>query len=154
VSYGHADEIAAIVAGTPAAGSEKPTPPIDPALYYRDDVRAVLAVHDIGALFRVLEDAGLTQQEIGRLTGQAQSEVAEILAAGKVDDYDVLVRIAEGLGIPRELMGLSYGAYRGQVAVAAPLEGMSTEMLRKHMLVLGEIAAFGIRSRGSRGSAT
>ncbi|MDQ3152451.1 MAG: helix-turn-helix transcriptional regulator [Actinomycetota bacterium] len=151
MSYGYADEIAAIVAGTPAAGGEKPIPPIDPALYYRDDVRAVLAVRDIGALFRVLEDVGLTQQEIARLTGKAQSEVAEILAGRKIDDYDVLVRIAEGLGIPRKLMGLSYGAYRQEVTVADPLEGMSTEMLCKHMLALGEIAAFGIRSR-SRGS--
>lgn len=109
MSYGHADKIAAILAGIPAVGSEKPIPPIDPALYYRDDVRAVLAVRDIGALFRVLEDVGLTQQEIARLTGQAQSEVAEILAGRKIDDYAVLVRIAEGLGIPRKLMGLSYG---------------------------------------------
>jgi len=135
------------VAGTPAAGSEKPTPPIDPALYYRADVRAVLAVHDIGALFRVLMEAGLTQRTIAALTGQAQSEVAEILAGRKVEDYDPLVRIAEGLGIPRELMGLSYGAYRKEVTVVDPLAGMSSEMLRKHVLALGEIAVFGARSR-------
>lgn len=35
--------------------------------------------------------------------------MSEILAGRKVLAYDVLVRIAWGLRIPRELMGLSYG---------------------------------------------
>ncbi len=51
--YGHADKTA-----------------IDPALYYRDDVRRVLAERDIAALFRVLkDDAGLTQRAIAELVG-------------------------------------------------------------------------------------
>jgi hypothetical protein len=33
--------------------------PVDPALYHRDDVRPVLAECDIGALYRILKDAGL-----------------------------------------------------------------------------------------------
>ena len=40
LSYGHADKLAGSAAGTPAAGN---TPPIDPALYRREDVRRVLA---------------------------------------------------------------------------------------------------------------
>ncbi len=64
VSYGHADKIAAIAARAQAA-AEKPAPPIDPALYRRDDVRRILAERDIGALYRVLkDDAGLTQRQI------------------------------------------------------------------------------------------
>jgi len=99
MSYGHAEKIAAIVAGM-AAGSEKPTPPIDPALYHRDDMRPVLAVHDIAGLYQLLKAAGLTQRDIARLTGQSQSEVSEILTGRQVLSYDLLVRIAEGLAIP------------------------------------------------------
>lgn len=32
---------------------------IDPALYNRDDVRRVLAAHDIGALYRARNDTGV-----------------------------------------------------------------------------------------------
>ena len=51
MSHERADRIAAIVAGTPAAGDEKPTALIDPASYSRDDVREILAAHDICALY-------------------------------------------------------------------------------------------------------
>ena len=97
MSYGHADKLAAIVASTPAAGSEKPVPPIDPALYQRDDVRAVLAERDIGALYRVFKDEGITQRTIAELTGQSQSEVSEILKGRRVRDVTVLERICDGL---------------------------------------------------------
>ncbi|MGH3900683.1 MAG: hypothetical protein ACRDTA_21040 [Pseudonocardiaceae bacterium] len=40
------------------------TPPVDPALLARPDVRAALAGHDIGAFYRVLGDNGWTQREI------------------------------------------------------------------------------------------
>ena len=76
LSYGHADKIAGHAGGTPAAGN---TPPIDPALYRREDVRRVLAERDITALYRILRDAGTTQRRIAELTGQSQSEVSEIL---------------------------------------------------------------------------
>ncbi len=147
MAYGHADKIAAIAAGTPAAAN---TPPINPALYRRDDVRRILAERDIAALYRLLKDEGVTQRQIAALTGQSQSEVSEILADRRVLAYDLLVRIADGLGIPRELMGLSWwgpdgthagpgGAYGGEVAVADP-EGVA-EMLRRHLIALGPIAA-------------
>ena len=137
MSYGHADKIAAITAGTAAAGSEKPTPPIDPVLCQRDDVRAVLAVRDIAGLYQLLKDAGLTQRTIAELTGQSQSEVSEILAGRKVLSYDVLVRITNGLAIPRGLMGLSFGAYHGEGTVASPPEGVDVEMLRRRLIALG-----------------
>jgi len=141
MSYGHAAKIAAIVASAQAAGGEKPAPLIDPALYRLDDVRPVLAERDIAALYRILkDDAGITQRQIAELTGQSQSEVSEILKGRRVLAYDVLVRIAEGLGIPRELMGLSYGeggAYGGDVTVANPPKGVSAEMLRRRLIELG-----------------
>ncbi|MCA1676527.1 MAG: helix-turn-helix domain-containing protein [Actinobacteria bacterium] len=141
MSYGHADKIARLAASTPAAGSEKPAPLIDPTLYHRDDVRPVLAERDIAGLFRVLkDDAGLTQRTIAELVGMSQSEVSEILDGRRVIAYDVLVRIAEGLRITRELMGLSYGendAYGGDGTVANPPEGVSVEMLRRRLIELG-----------------
>ncbi|MCA1671172.1 MAG: hypothetical protein LC799_02835, partial [Actinobacteria bacterium] len=63
--------------------------------------------------------------------------------------YDVLVRIAAGLGIPREFMGLSYGeggTYSEGGTVAEPLEG--AEMLRRHLLALGGLAVFGAPIKG------
>jgi transcriptional regulator with XRE-family HTH domain len=150
MSYGHAEKIAAIAAGMATAGSEKPTAAIDPTLYRRDDVRAVLAAHDIAGLYQLLKDAGLTQRDIAALTGQSQSEVSEILTGRRVLSYDLLVRITEGLAIPRELMGLSWwgpeashpgpdGAYRGEVTVTDPER--VAEMLRRHVIALGPIAA-------------
>ena len=123
VGYGHASKLAAITTGTPAVGSEKPRPPIDPALYRQDDMRRILGERDIAALYRVLKDAGVTQRTIAELTGMAQSEVSEIIKGRHVRAYDVLVRIAEGLGIPREFMGLSYGdsaTYAEEVTVFRP----------------------------------
>ena len=60
--------------------------------------------------------------------------------------YDLLVRIAVGLGIPRGLMGLSYGdstAYCGQGTLADPPQGVDTEMLRRHLIELGAGLALG-----------
>ncbi len=53
-------------------------------------------------------EVGLSQRQIARLTGQSQSQVSEILAGRQVISYQVLARIAEGLGVPREWMGLSW----------------------------------------------
>ncbi len=47
VGYGHADKLAAISAAGAPAGSTKPALLIDPALYWRDDVRPILAERDI-----------------------------------------------------------------------------------------------------------
>ena len=45
---------------------------------------------------------------IAATTGQSQSEISEILKGRQVQAYNVLVRICEGLAIPREAMGLSF----------------------------------------------
>ncbi len=149
--YGHADKIAAIAAGASAAGGEKPTPPIDPRLYDRPEVRPILAERNIAGLYRALNDAGVPQRRIAELTGQSQSEVSEILKGRRVLSYDVLVRIADRLGIPRVRMGLSYGgsgAYGGDVTATNPPEGVSAEVLRRHLIALGAIAAVGAPTAG------
>jgi transcriptional regulator with XRE-family HTH domain len=145
MSYGHADKIAAIAAGAPAVGSEKHVPPIDPALYRREDVRRILAERDITGLYQVLKDAGVTQRQIATLSGQSQSEVSEILKGRQVMAYDVLVRIAEGLGIPREFMGLSYGdsaTYAEEVTVSDPPE--DEDVLRRAVLLAAPVAVWGL----------
>ena len=108
--------------------------PIDPGLFERADLRAALAGHDIGAVYQVLQDLGVSQRQIAALTGQSQSDVFEILHGREVNDYRVLVRIAEGLGIPRERMGLSFGAYSG-VARADDLPREVVEEVRRRALL-------------------
>ena len=121
--------------------------PIDPALFERDELRHAVAERDISTLYRVLTDAGISQRQISHRTGQSQSEVSEILAGRRVMVYDVLVRIAEGLGIPRERMGLSYGdagppgTYPEEATVAEPDE--AENMLRRHLIALGGTAMTG-----------
>ena len=141
MSYGHAHNLNANRSPDHQGGGagDGPAPPIDPRLYERENVRRILAERDVAALYRVLKDAGLTQRQIATLTGQSQSEVSEILKGRRVRDVTVLERICEGLGIPRELMGLSYGelsAYRGDIMAASPL-GVDEEMLRRHLIELG-----------------
>lgn len=129
---------------------DDPSPP-DPKLWYRPDVLAILAAHDFAGLYRVLGEAGYNQREIGRMVGNRQSEVCDIRRGRRrVTNYDVLVRNATGLGIPRALMGLAWsdGGYPGKVTVAEPLEGVSAEMLRRHVLAFGVVTAFGAPIKG------
>jgi transcriptional regulator with XRE-family HTH domain len=81
---------------------------IDPAVWKRADMRAALAARDISAVFRLLQRMGVSQRHIAALTGQSQSEISEILAGRQVVSYDVLARIADGLGVPRGCLGLAY----------------------------------------------
>ena len=146
VSYGHAVKLAAIAAAGAPVGSTKPAPLIDPALYRRDDVRPVLAERDIAALYLILKDEGVTQRQIAELTGQSQSEVSEILGGRKVLSYDLLVRIAVGLRIPRGLMGLSYGepgAYGGEETTAAEPPKVDDDMRRRALIAATSLAALG-----------
>ncbi|MCA1676923.1 MAG: helix-turn-helix transcriptional regulator, partial [Actinobacteria bacterium] len=131
--------------------------PIDPALYRRDGMRKALARWDITALYRALtEDAGLSQRQIADRTGQRQSEVAEILSGrrGPVESHRVLRRIARGLGVAPEVMGLSWwgpdgtdhrpdGDYPEGSTVADTPKGVSPEMLRRYVLALGGVALAG-----------
>jgi hypothetical protein len=48
-------------------------------LFARDDMRAALDAPGIGTVYRLLGRAGMSQRRIVQLTGQAQSEVCEIL---------------------------------------------------------------------------
>jgi transcriptional regulator with XRE-family HTH domain len=91
--------------------------PLDPEFFEDEEMRAALAARDISTVsrdistvYRLLGRLGVSQRRIAQLTGQSQSEVSEILLKGRrVRDVWVLERIADGLGVPRAWMGLSYG---------------------------------------------
>ena len=72
-------------------------------------MRGLLAHRNITGVYRLLQRYGVSQRAIAARTGQAQSEVSDIANGRRqVASYDVLVRVAAGLGIPRGWMGLAY----------------------------------------------
>ncbi|MCA1673208.1 MAG: hypothetical protein LC799_13760 [Actinobacteria bacterium] len=65
--------------------------------------------------------------------------MSEIVAGRRrVESHQVLVRIADGFDIPRELMGLSWwgpdSTYCGQVTVAEPSRGVSEDIRRRALI--------------------
>ncbi|RLK61413.1 helix-turn-helix domain-containing protein [Actinokineospora cianjurensis] len=82
----------------------------NPELWELPAMRAALARRDISAVYLLLKRYGISQRRIASMTGQAQPEVSAITRGRQVMAYDVLDRIAGGLGIPRGHMGLAYGA--------------------------------------------
>lgn len=69
-------------------------------------MRHALRNHDLAFVFRGLKGYGYSQRSIGELTQQSQSEISDIMGGREVLAYPVLVRIADGLRIPRGYMGL------------------------------------------------
>src|SRR6476661_431812 len=80
------------------------------------------------------------------LVGQSQSEVSEIIKGRQVQAYDVLDRICIGFGVPRAVMGLSFGAYPGDSPVGELSEEDEAEVLRRqfdHLLAMAGVAVLG-----------
>ncbi|KIR62661.1 MULTISPECIES: helix-turn-helix domain-containing protein [Micromonospora] len=75
------------------------------------EVLAVLAVRDIGGLFRWIASlTGASQSRIGAAVGLEQGYISRIVAGRKVTSIDVLERIADGCRMPdqaRTTMGLA-----------------------------------------------
>jgi transcriptional regulator with XRE-family HTH domain len=82
--------------------------PIPTEVWDHQEMRDALARREISSVYRLLRRHGVSQRQIAALTGQSQSEVSEILKGRQVMAYDVLTRIAVGLGVPRGYMGLAY----------------------------------------------
>ncbi|MEG8183831.1 helix-turn-helix transcriptional regulator [Nocardia terpenica] len=88
---------------------QDPSAKIGAATWERQAMRRALAARDLKTVYELLQRTGVSQRAIARLTGQSASEVYEVLYKGRrIMAYDVLVRIADGLGIPRGYLGLSY----------------------------------------------
>src|SRR3954463_8431332 len=83
---------------------------IDPVVWERPQMRQGLAARDMATVYGLLQRIGISQRHIAALTAQSQSEISEILKGRQVMAYEVLGRIADGLGIPRGYMGLAYDA--------------------------------------------
>src|SRR5689334_9240895 len=87
--------------------ADETIPRIPLGLLEDPDFMEALSTRNIQGIFRSLQVVGVSQRRIGRLTGQSQSEISEIIGGRTVVNYDVLCRIADGLGIPRGWMGLA-----------------------------------------------
>lgn len=121
-----------------------PEPPIDPALWNEPEMRAALARRDIPTVYRLVNQSGVSQRTIAKLTGQQQSEVSEILKGRMVIFYDVLVRIADGLGIPRGRMGLAYDQTTAVLLLSPEqLQGLSEAVKRRVLMALATKAVVG-----------
>lgn len=94
-------------AATQRPATQRPAP-LPPSLWDDPRIEEALANRDIAAIFKFLQTLGISQRTIARYTAQSQSEISEVLAGRTVARYDVLVRIAIGLGIPRGRLGLAY----------------------------------------------
>lgn len=75
------------------------------------DVREALRARDVGAIFRGVQQHGISQARIAAATGMTQARVNEIINRRReVVRLDVYERIAEGLAMPddaRHLLGLA-----------------------------------------------
>jgi transcriptional regulator with XRE-family HTH domain len=82
-------------------------------------MRLALVARDVTTVYRLLQKRGFSQQRIAAMTGQSQPEVSAIIHGRKVTTYDVLSRICDGLGVPRECMGLAWCTCHAFAAVPA-----------------------------------
>jgi transcriptional regulator with XRE-family HTH domain/tetratricopeptide (TPR) repeat protein len=114
-------------------------PPPRPAGFDLDDpaVRRACAERDIARIFRLLRPCGLSQRQIAARCGMSESEVSEILAGRQVRSYDVFVRIAEDVGIPRGMMGLATGEHHEPRPVSLVDEEEAEAVKRRGLLSVG-----------------
>jgi len=116
-------------------------------VWERSDMRAALAQRDVGAVYRLLNSIGVSQRQISALTEQHQSEVSAIAQGHgrQVLAYDVLSRIADGLGIPRGYMGMAYSDPASeQQALAGGSEEGGNSMQRRQFLAVATKLAMGL----------
>ncbi len=115
------------------------SPDLDPDLLALPSMRAALAERDITKVYKILTSAGVQQRTIASLVSQSQSEVSEIINGRQVMGYDVLVRIANGLGVPRGLMGLAYDGDSTEPAA----EEVDEDVERRNFLAIAGAIIFG-----------
>lgn len=69
----------------------------------------VLAARDVGAIFRYLRGQGWSLTALCAATGLSETRIRSVMRrAQRITSYQVLERVALGLGIPRGAMGLAY----------------------------------------------
>ena len=110
-------------------------------------VREILSERDMGALFQFLKTRGWSRAAIASATGLTETRVRAIhQGKQQVASYDVLERIAAGLGIDRGLLGLAYADGGVTREPAAPA---GADLLRDPSLdpdFVGSLAAMAVGS--------
>ncbi|TQM80672.1 hypothetical protein FHX81_3017 [Saccharothrix saharensis] len=85
-----------------------PVRPDLPDVWEHHEMRTALALRDITTVYRLLTHHGVPRDRIAALTGQPHHDVDRVLSGAKVESYDTLTAIAEGLGVPLGYMGLAH----------------------------------------------
>ncbi|WP_144121046.1 hypothetical protein [Catellatospora sichuanensis] len=106
----------------------------DPTWWTRETFEGVpldhfLQKHDLGAIFRFLRSRGFSRHVIAAMAGLSETRIRAIShGTQRVTAYEVLTRVADGLHVPRELMGLSHHRQ-------PPPSGPTTELDLAHQLL-------------------
>lgn len=79
-----------------------------PDVWELHEMRDALALRDITTVYRLLTHHGVPRDRIAALTGQPDHDVDLVLSGAKVESYETLTDIAEGLGVPLGYMGLAH----------------------------------------------
>ncbi|MFR9727653.1 helix-turn-helix domain-containing protein [Saccharopolyspora sp. MS10] len=123
------------------------TEEVPPEIWRRAEIRDALAVRDIGAVYRALREHGIPQSRIAQLTGQAQSEVSDVLNGRAVRSYELLSRIADGLGIPRGWMGMAADEHPRDDETADAADEPDEQQKRRSFLSYAGDVVFGDGAR-------
>ncbi|MEU3216469.1 helix-turn-helix transcriptional regulator [Streptomyces sp. NPDC006971] len=101
---------------------------LDPDVLDREDVRRALAEHDFAAVFALIKKwGGLSQNRIASACQLTPGKVSTITSGRhRVTSFDVVCRIADGLRIPGELLGLAPRPWEHQ---QCPEQQLPTESL-------------------------
>src|SRR5215213_4949070 len=91
------------------ARQRRELPQAPPGLWERAEMRTALSERDIGTVIRIFRKwTGASQTDISVLTGIPQPDVSALERGIRhVTAMEVFERIADGLGIPRVLLGLA-----------------------------------------------
>ncbi|MGW5351597.1 helix-turn-helix domain-containing protein [Streptomyces sp. NPDC004031] len=83
--------------------------PIPSGVLARPDLRHALREHDFAAAFRLLKQyAGMSQNKIALACGLTPGKVSTIMSgSAQITSIEVLRRIADGLRVPGDLLGLA-----------------------------------------------
>jgi transcriptional regulator with XRE-family HTH domain len=102
------------------------TTPIPPDVLTRTDLRHALREHDFAAAFRILKQyAGLSQNKIALTCGLTPGKVSTIISGtAHITSYEVLCRVADGLRIPGDFIGLAPRPW--ETEAPAPVETVET----------------------------
>lgn len=92
-------------------GRQLPTAP--PGLWDRPEMTHALAERDLGTVIAIFRRwTGASQTDIGMLVGMPQPHISGIEHGKRlVTSLDLFERFADGLGIPRHLLGLADGKH-------------------------------------------